>query len=380
MDQKLLAPINKSNPIVFFDINIGREYAGRMVIELRKDVVPKTAENFRCLCTGENGIGTMGRPLHYKGVCFHKIMRVYVVGSGDIINNDGSGGESIYGPLFDDENFELEHSEEGIVSMANYGKPNTNNSQFVITSTACENLNGTNVVVGRVLRGLGILGDMEQNTTDDGKPTKEIVIADCGEILEGQDWCINDNDESGDTLPPYPQDWIDKLKPLTTDELLQILLSIRSAGNHYFTKSQFNEARRKYRKANRYYNFFRKRFNWQESPQNSYKNEEFKELDNLSVLNNINMAAVDLKCQEYENAKYCCSEALSLDPACSKAYYRRGQANIALKNYEDAIDDLLKAHSLLPENKEVLNELNHAKRLLADYNRKQMLRFKHLFN
>ncbi|KAL9905339.1 cyclophilin 40 isoform 2-T2 [Glossina fuscipes fuscipes] len=316
MDQKLLAPINKSNPIVFFDINIGREYAGRMVIELRKDVVPKTAENFRCLCTGENGIGTMGRPLHYKGVCFHKIMRVYVVGSGDIINNDGSGGESIYGPLFDDENFELE----------------------------------------------------------------EIVIADCGEILEGQDWCINDNDESGDTLPPYPQDWIDKLKPLTTDELLQILLSIRSAGNHYFTKSQFNEARRKYRKANRYYNFFRKRFNWQESPQNSYKNEEFKELDNLSVLNNINMAAVDLKCQEYENAKYCCSEALSLDPACSKAYYRRGQANIALKNYEDAIDDLLKAHSLLPENKEVLNELNHAKRLLADYNRKQMLRFKHLFN
>uniref|UniRef100_A0A1B0BX37 peptidylprolyl isomerase n=1 Tax=Glossina palpalis gambiensis TaxID=67801 RepID=A0A1B0BX37_9MUSC len=318
MDQKLLAPINKSNPIVFFDINIGREYAGRMVIELRKDVVPKTAENFRCLCTGENGIGTMGRPLHYKG--------------------------------------------------------------FVITSTACENLNGTNVVVGRVLRGLGILGDMEQNTTDDGKPTKEIVIADCGEILEDQDWCINDNDESGDTLPPYPQDWIDKLKPLTTDELLQILLSIRSAGNHYFTKCQFNEARRKYRKANRYYNFFRKRFNWQESPQNSYKNEEFKELDNLSVLNNINMAAVDLKCQEYENAKYCCSEALSLDPACSKAYYRRGQANIALKNYEDAIDDLLKAHSLLPENKEVLNELNHAKRLLADYNRKQMLRFKHLFN
>lgn len=79
-----------------------------MVIELRKDVVPKTAENFRCLCTGENGIGTMGRPLHYKGVCFHKIMRVYVAGSGDIINNDGSSGESIYGPLFDDENFQLE--------------------------------------------------------------------------------------------------------------------------------------------------------------------------------------------------------------------------------------------------------------------------------
>lgn len=78
-----------------------------MIIELRKDVVPKTAENFRALCTGECGIGTLGKPLHYKGTKFHKIKRVFVVQSGDVVKNDGSSGESIYGPVFDDENFEL---------------------------------------------------------------------------------------------------------------------------------------------------------------------------------------------------------------------------------------------------------------------------------
>lgn len=84
--------------------------AGRIIIELRKDVVPKTAENFRALCTGEKGIGTLGKPLHYKGVRFHKVTRVYVAQSGDVVNNDGTCGESIYGPLFEDENFKLEVS------------------------------------------------------------------------------------------------------------------------------------------------------------------------------------------------------------------------------------------------------------------------------
>lgn len=81
-----------------------------MIIELRKDVVPKTAENFRALCTGEKGIGQLGKPLHYKGIRFHKVTRVYVAQSGDVVNNDGTGGESIYGPVFEDENFKLEVS------------------------------------------------------------------------------------------------------------------------------------------------------------------------------------------------------------------------------------------------------------------------------
>lgn len=105
--EKLPQPYSSSNPIVFMDISIGNVYAGRIIIELRKDVVPKTAENFRALCTGEKGIGQLGKPLHYKGVKFHKVTRVYVAQSGDVVNNDGTAGESIYGPIFDDENFEL---------------------------------------------------------------------------------------------------------------------------------------------------------------------------------------------------------------------------------------------------------------------------------
>lgn len=100
--------------------------------------------------------------------------------------------------------------------MANYGKPNTNNSQFVITSIPCENLNGTNVAVGQVLRGLGIITDMELNTNDDGQPTKDIVISDCGELMshEEKDWGICDNDDTNDHLPPYPQDLSMDIKSL----------------------------------------------------------------------------------------------------------------------------------------------------------------------
>ncbi|XP_023305775.2 peptidyl-prolyl cis-trans isomerase D [Lucilia cuprina] len=380
MNKELLQPVNATNPIVFLDINIGQEFAGRIIIELRKDVVPKTAENFRALCTGEKGLGTLGKPLHYKGVRFHKVTRVYVAQSGDVVNNDGSCGESIYGPIFEDENFLLEHSDEGCVSMANYGQPNTNNSQFIISSVACDNLNGTNVVVGKVLRGLGIIGDMEQNTSDDGIPSEEIVIVNCGEITPGQDWGYNDADETEEWLPPYPQDWEDKIKDFPIEELLELLTKIRNAGNYYFTREKFYEARRKYRKANRYYNLLRKRYDWQELAHIESSDDDLRKLDQFSVLNNVNMAAVELKLNNYASAKYCCTEALRLDNNCSKAYFRRGQAQIALKNYEDAISDLKRAHEFIPDNKHILNELNRGKQLLAEYNRHQMKKLKTLFN
>ena len=127
---------------------------GRMIIELRKDTVPKTAENFRQLCTGEAKLGVNGTQLHYKNTLFHKVQRVFMAQGGDVVGKDGKSGESIYGPTFEDENFtllvtfegytlcgefllfaifSLQH-EQGAVSMANLGKPNTNNSQFFITA------------------------------------------------------------------------------------------------------------------------------------------------------------------------------------------------------------------------------------------------------
>ncbi|XP_062131278.1 peptidyl-prolyl cis-trans isomerase D [Drosophila sulfurigaster albostrigata] len=376
---KLLQPVKATNPLVYLDITIGQESAGRMIIELRKDVVPKTAENFRALCTGERGIGQLGQPLHYKGTRFHTIKRVFAVQGGDLVHNDGTSGESIYGPLFEDENFELTHNDEGVVSMANYGKPHTNNSQFFITAVGCENLNGTNVVVGRVLRGLGIVAEMEQNCTDDAHPTVDIMISDCGELAPDTDWGVDCNDETTDKLPPYPQDWTGKFNKPTSDATVQLLTGLRQSGNHFFQLGRYHEARAKYRKANRYYTMLRKNFDWQQL-KGCPDDTDLRKLDDFSVVNNINMAAVELKLENYQYAKYECSEAIRLDPNCSKAFYRRGQAQSAMRNYEEAIKDLKHAHKLLPENKQILNELNSAKQLLAEYNKQQRKALKKLFN
>ncbi|XP_053953156.1 peptidyl-prolyl cis-trans isomerase D [Anastrepha ludens] len=375
---KLLQPVCETNPLVFFDITIGNEFAGRMVIELRKDVVPKSAENIRALCTGEKGNGKLGKQLHYKGIRFHKVTRVYVAQSGDVVNKDGTSGESIYGPIFEDENFTLLH-EEGAISMANYGEPNTNNSQFFIVAVSCNNLDGTNVVVGKVLRGLAIISDMELVSNEDGVPEEDIIITDCGEIHAGEDWGFLDNDETDDKLPPYPRDWDKKFTPYTGDEMIALLTGIRSAGNHFFTQQRYYEARRKYRKANRYYNILRTRFEKEEFEYLIGTIEDLKKIDAFSVINQINLAAVELKLEKYDNAKTACNEALSFDEGCCKAYYRRGQASIALKDYENAIADLNRANEIMPGNKSVLSELSRAKKLLANYNRTQKEAMKNLF-
>lgn len=167
---------------------------------------------------------------------------------------------------------------------------------------------------------------------------------------------------------------------LQSDELVNILTEIRNSGNHFFKQQNYYKARQKYRKANRYYNLLRKRYDWQELKHLKCSDDDLKMLDNFSVLNNVNMAAVELKLGNFTNARYCCSEALRLDAQCGKAHYRRGQAQIALKNYEDAIVNLKKAHELIPENKQIVNELNRAKQLMAAYNRTQMAKLKNLFN
>ncbi|TXG73479.1 hypothetical protein EZV62_002058 [Acer yangbiense] len=169
------------NPRVFLDLNIGGQPVGRLVIELFSNSTPKTAENFRALCTGEKGIGKNRKALHYKGTTFHRVIPRSMFNGGDLTEGNGLGGESIYGDSFADENFRNKHIGPEILFMANTG-PGTNNSQFIICTDKTEWLDGINVVFGIVVEGFDVMKTVQKVGSISGLTSKPVTIADCGQL------------------------------------------------------------------------------------------------------------------------------------------------------------------------------------------------------
>ena len=170
-----------ANPKVALDVTIGGQPAGTLTLELFADVVPKTAENFRALCTGEKGMGKSGKPLSYAGSPFHRIIPGFMIQGGDFTRGNGTGGESIYGEKFADENFTLKHTGAGMLSMANAG-PNTNGSQFFITVAETPWLDGKHVVFGKVVDGMDVLKKMEDQGSRAGQTKSPVMLSACREL------------------------------------------------------------------------------------------------------------------------------------------------------------------------------------------------------
>ena len=163
-----------SNPVCFFDITANGQPLGRIEMTLRADVVPKTAENFRALCTGEKGFG-------YKGSPFHRVITQFMCQGGDFTRQNGTGGKSIYGEKFADENFNLKHTKPHLLSMANAG-PNTNGSQFFLCFIQTTWLDGKHCVFGKVVDGFQVLDALEAVGSSSGATKVPCVIADCGQL------------------------------------------------------------------------------------------------------------------------------------------------------------------------------------------------------
>jgi len=352
-------PKDRPNPLVYLDLSVAGDPVGRLVIRLYANVVPKTAENFRLLCVGGQR-GPEGNLLSYRGSVFHRIINRFMLQGGDFTAGDGSGGwaaapDSRNGN-FADENFLLRHERAGLLSMANAG-PDTNGSQFFVTTVNCPHLDGKHVVFGEVVRGMGIVREIEVMPTGEAdRPLKEVKVEACGELPHTasfqEETGICESDGTQDVYPFHPEDLdLDWYLVANFNPILSIVKDIKASGNHFFLRNEWPTASRKYAKALKYISLLRESMG-------STDEEQEKAIRALEIPCCLNVAAVALKRGQHELAIKECDKVLEVDAKNAKALFRRGQARRSLKDHELALKDLISASSLSMGDRAVLAELN----------------------
>lgn len=366
------------NPIVYLDVTVdGSPDPKRIVLELYKDRVPRTAENFRALTTGEKGTSESGAKLSFQSSTFHRVIPQFMIQGGDFTRGDGTGGESIYGEKFEDENFESKHDTPFLLSMANAG-PNTNGSQFFITTVKTPHLDGKHVVFGRVLAGKNAVRQIEHTPTGAGdKPISPVTIVASGE-LSPETWKQETRQDPADKYPDYPDDFGSEALEEDPKQALAVTEEIKAQGTSFFTAKEFPRALATWQKAVRYVLINPV---IPESLPDAPALEQ-RRLDLYSSLQlNIALAALkitpstgalaDLAIKE-TNSILARTEAVKLleepDLAASghatpatqatiaKAFYRRALAYSAHKRYEEAIKDLDSALHFAPSDAGIKSE------------------------
>ncbi|KAI0826007.1 peptidyl-prolyl cis-trans isomerase [Irpex lacteus] len=367
-------------PITYFDISIGGRPAGRIVFQLYNDIVPKTAENFRALCTGEKGEGQSGKKLWYQGSAFHRVIKGFMIQGGDFTAGNGTGGESIYGEKFEDEAFEVNHTKPFLLSMANAG-PGTNGSQFFITCKETPHLDGKHVVFGEVIRGKSVVRAIENQPTSSGDvPNEPCVIVASGQ-LDPSDPSLTEvaTNESGDPYEDYPDDQ-DPLSDGSVQEkpevALRVAREIREIGNKLFKEGKGSEALNKYQKAIRYLDIHP--VLPEDAPpelQDSY--------DALLAPLLLNSALAAVRSGAPQVAISSATRALDRlqlnDADTAKALYRRALAYSASNDDDQAEKDLVRAHELVKEDKAIVAELEKVKQRKKEKRDKEKKAYKKLF-
>ncbi|KAK5105845.1 cytochrome P450 monooxygenase 41 [Meristemomyces frigidus] len=364
---------------VYFTISIGGQPTGKVVFELYNDIVPKTADNFRSLCTGEKGKGKAGVPLHFKKSLFHRVIKSFMIQGGDFTAGNGTGGESIYGEKFEDENFELKHEKPFLLSMANAG-PGTNGSQFFVTTVPTPHLDGKHVVFGEVIAGKSVIREVENTTVgENDKPKSDCEITDCGEVpadVDLAEFTKKAPDTTGDAYEDYPEDQLQKGEEWKGTEIVKIATDLKDMGNKAFKENNLKLGLAKYQKALRYLHEY-------PEPLDTDPQDLGSQLSQLKISLYNNSSMLQYKLHQLGDSATSADKALSVpgidDKQKAKALFRKAMAAKDGKNEDEATKFLEEAARCNPGDAAIKNELAAVKKAAQGRKEKEKKAYARMF-